>query len=231
MQVKNYNIDTSGMSIRQLKSFFATAAKAANDRIRTLTKEEHIESAQAYKYHVEPLRGAGYIKTRADAKTGREMTVFTQPKAPGKNASAAEQKAYGAKLREAVTHVKRFLSAKTSTVSGIKELDAERRSQLDTMINAKRQGVGDYSNTGTGLSDADKESILRWMGSPEGQAAMQDFDSHQVREAVTIATMADRKGDGTTSIETLYNDFKDTQQTLADWINSSEEALAEMKEM
>lgn len=231
MRAKNYDIDTSGMSIKQLKSFFGTALKAANDRIRTLTKPNNIIGAQAYKYNVEPLRGAGYIKTRTDKASGREMTVFTQPKSPGKNASAAEQKRYGAQLREAVSQVKRFLAAKTSTVSGIKELKAERMAKLDAMINAKRQGQGDDSNTGTGLSDVDKEAILRWMGSPEGQSAMQDFDSHQVREAVTIATMADRKGDGKTSIETLYNDFKATQQTLADWINDSEAALAEMNEM
>ena len=42
MRAKNYDIDTSGMSIKQLKSFFGTALKAANDRIRTLTKPDNI---------------------------------------------------------------------------------------------------------------------------------------------------------------------------------------------
>lgn len=226
MRAKNYNIDTSFMSIRQLKSFFATALKAANDRIRTLTKPENITSAQAYKYNVEPLRGASYIKTRADKKSGREMTVFTQPKAPGKGASKAEQKRYEAQLREAVSNVKQFLSSKTSTVAGINEIKAERRAQLDEMINASMGGEG-----GTGLSDADKDAILRWMGSPDGKDAMSKFDSHQVREAITTAIMANRSTGGTSNVQQLFNEFSQSQQTFADWIDSNQQLLASMGTM
>ena len=226
MRAKNYNIDTSFMSIRQLKSFFATALKAANDRIRTLTKPENITSAQAYKYNVEPLRGASYIKTRADKKSGREMTVFTQPKAPGKGASKAEQKRYEAQLREAVSNVKQFLSAKTSTVVGINEIKAERRAQLDEMINASMGGEG-----GTGLSDADKDAILRWMGSPDGKDAMSKFDSQQVREAITTAIMANRSTGGTSNVQQLFNEFSQSQQTFADWIDSNQQLLASMGTM
>ena len=226
MRAKNYNIDTSFMSIRQLKSFFATALKAANDRIKTLTKPENITSAQAYKYNVEPLRGASYIKTRADKKSGREMTVFTQPKAPGKGASKAEQKRYEAQLREAVSNVKQFLSAKTSTVVGINEIKAERRAQLDEMINASMGGEG-----GTGLSDADKDAILRWMGSPDGKDAMSKFDSQQVREAITTAIMANRSTGGTSNVQQLFNEFSQSQQTFADWIDNNQQLLASMGTM
>ena len=226
MRAKNYNIDTSFMSIRQLKSFFATALKAANDRIKTLTKPENITSAQAYKYNVEPLRGASYIKTRADKKSGREMTVFTQPKAPGKGASKADQKRYEAQLREAVSNVKQFLAAKTSTVAGINEIKAERRQQLDEMINASMGGEG-----GSGLSDADKDAILRWMGSPDGKDAMSKFDSHQVREAITTAVMANRATGERTSIQQLFNEFSQSQQTFADWIDSNQQLLASMGTM
>lgn len=226
MRAKDYNIDTSFMSIRQLKSFFSTALKAANDRIRTLTKPENITSAQAYKYNVEPLRGASYIKTRADKRSGREMTVFTQPKAPGKGASKTDQKRYEAQLREAVSNVKQFLAAKTSTVAGIKEIKAERRAQLDEMINASTGSEG-----GTGLSDADKDAILRWMGSPDGKDAMSKFDSHQVREAITTAIMANRSTGGTSSVQQLFNDFSQSQQTFADWIDNNQQLLASMGTM
>ena len=229
MQAKNYDIDTSDMSIRQLKSFFGTALKAANDRIKTLTKEQYVERAQAYKYHVEPLRGAGYIKTRTDKASGREMTVFTQPKAPGKNASKAEQKRYAAQLREAVTNVKRFLSARTSTVSGIKSLESERRDRLDEMMNAvRRQKDGQKHSEGTGLSKDEKDSILRWMGSPDGKSAMEQFDSHQVREAVTTAVIANRAGKGKKSVVDLYSEFQKTQKTFADWIYQNQQTLSSM---
>lgn len=227
MQAKNYDIDTSGMSIKQLKSFFGTALKAANDRIRTLTKPDNITGAQAYKYNVEPLRGAGYIKTRTDKSSGREMTVFTQPKAPRRGASEAEQKRYGAQLREAVSQVKRFLSARTSTVAGIKEVQQERRAQLDDLINERGIGGG----KGTGLSNNDKDAILRWMGSPEGRDAMSKFDSHQVREGITTAVIANRSSGQQTSIATLFNEFEQSQQTFADWIDSNESMLMELGEL
>lgn len=227
MQAKNYDIDTSGMSIKQLKSFFGTALKAANDRIRTLTKPDNITGAQAYKYNVEPLRGAGYIKTRTDKASGREMTVFTQPKAPRRGASEAEQKRYGAQLREAVSQVKRFLSAKTSTVAGIKEVQQERRAQLDDLMNERGIGGG----VGTGLSNADKDAILRWMGSPEGRDAMSKFDSHQVREGITTAVIANRSTGQQTSVSSLFNQFEQSQQTFADWIDSNETMLMELGEL
>ena len=227
MQAKNYDIDTSGMSIKQLKSFFGTALKAANDRIRTLTKPDNITGAQAYKYNVEPLRGAGYIKTRTDKASGREMTVFTQPKAPRRGASEAEQKRYGAQLREAVSQVKRFLSAKTSTVAGIKEVQQERRAQLDDLMNDRGIGGG----AGTGLSNDDKDAILRWMGSPEGRDAMSKFDSHQVREGITTAVIANRSTGQQTSVSSLFNQFEQSQQTFADWIDSNETMLMELGEL
>ena len=227
MQAKNYDIDTSGMSIKQLKSFFGTALKAANDRIRTLTKPHNITGAQAYKYNVEPLRGAGYIKTRIDKASGREMTVFTQPKAPRRGASEAEQKRYGAQLREAVSQVKRFLSAKTSTVSGIKEVQQERRAQLDDLMNER----GIVGGAGTGLSNDDKDAILRWMGSPEGRDAMSKFDSHQVREGITTAVIANRSTGQQTSVSSLFNQFEQRQQTFADWIDSNETMLMELGEL
>lgn len=227
MQAKNYDIDTSGMSIKQLKSFFGTALKAANDRIRTLTKPDNITGAQAYKYNVEPLRGAGYIKTRTDKASGREMTVFTQPKAPRRGASEAEQKRYGAQLREAVSQVKRFLSAKTSTVAGIKEVQQERRAQLDDLMNERGIGGG----AGTGLSNADKDAILRWMGSPEGRDAMSKFDSHQVREGITTAVIANRSTGQQTSVSSLFNQFEQSQQTFADWIDTNESMLMELGEL
>lgn len=227
MQAKNYDIDTSGMSIKQLKSFFGTALKAANDRIRTLTKPDNITGAQAYKYNVEPLRGAGYIKTRTDKASGREMTVFTQPKAPRRGASEAEQKRYGAQLREAVSQVKRFLSAKTSTVAGIKEVQQERRAQLDDLMNDRGIGGG----AGTGLSNDDKDAILRWMGSPEGRDAMSKFDSHQVREGITTAVIANRSTGQQTSVSSLFNQFEQSQQTFADWIDSNENMLMELGDL
>ena len=227
MRPKNYNIDTSGMSIRQLKSFFATAAKAANDRIRTLTKPKNITGAQAYKYNVEPLCGAGYIKTRTDKSSGREMTIFTQPKAPRRGASEAEQKRYEAQLREAVSQVKRFLSARTSTVAGIKEVQQERRAQLDDLLNERGIGGGN----GTGLSNDDKDAILRWMGSPEGRDAMSKFDSHQVREGITTAMIANRSSGQQTSVTSLFNEFEQSQQTFADWIDSNESLLMSLVEL
>ena len=214
------------MSISQLKKFLTTAAKAANDRIRTLNKPENISGAQAYRHIVEPLTGASYIKQRPDKKTGIMLTVFTQPKAPKSSAGIGANLEYQRNLREAVYQVKKFLASKTSTVAGIREVAEKRRQSLDRLIDEQRAARGDRSRKGSGLSNEDKDKILRWMGSAEGRAAMERADSNQVRDAITQSVRANRASGGNASIEDLYQEFEASEETFADWIAASEETLS-----
>lgn len=233
MRAKNWDIDISHMSTAELKRFYGSALKAANDRIKTLTKEQYADMAQAYKYMVKPLEGAAYIKTRPTdkGKNAREITVFTQPKAPGKNATQTERAQYKAMLKQAVAQTQAFLGARTSTVAGIKEMAAERRSRLDDLIRERARQTNPGSKAaaeGSGLSNADKDAILRWMGSADGKAAMADYDSNQVRDAVTEAIVSERQKGGTRSISELYEEFKAKEDTFADWIAESEALLTAM---
>ena len=222
------------MSTAELKRFYGSALKAANDRIKTLTKEQYADRAQAYKYLVKPLEGAAYIKTRPTdkgKKNAREITVFTQPKAPGKNATQTERAQYKAMLKQAVAQTQAFLGARTSTVAGIKELEAERRSRLDDLIRERARQTNPGSKAaaeGSGLSNADKDAILRWMGSADGKATMAEYDSNQVRDAVTEAIVLERQKGGSRSISELYEEFKAKEDTFADWIAESEALLTAM---
>lgn len=231
MRAKNWDIDISQMTTAELKRFYGSALKAANDRIKTLTQEQYADKAQAYKYMVKPLEGASYIKTRPVGKTGRSITVFTQPKAPGSKANPEAQRDYEVRLKQAVAQVQAFLGAKTSTVSGIREVEEERRARLDDLIKARAEQLNPgskASSEGSGLSNADKDAILRWMGSPDGRDAMFNADSNQVRDAITEAVVAERQSGGTRSISELYEEFQQRQDTFADWIAESESLLSSL---
>lgn len=213
MRAKDYNIDVSGFSLPELRRFYSTAIKAANDRIETLTKAANIGGAQAYKYIVQPLQGASYIKQRGGA------TVF---KSPGRKADASI-------LKEAITQVQRFLAAKTSTVAGIKEVQAERRKYIDQIMNEERRRRGSAPEGGSGLSEKDKDAILRWLGSPEGKEAKQNFDSNNLVEAITKAMVTNRAGGGGASPLDLWRQFEERQSGLLEWIRENDDLLDDME--
>ena len=119
--------------------------------------------------------------------------------------------------------VERFLGAKTSTASGIKAVENERRDILNTMLSEDYKNRGGAGKT-PALTKTEADNILRWMGSEEGRAAKANYDSNQVREGIAKAVISSR-GSGQ-SVSDLYNSFLTSQQTLADWIDTSESSIA-----
>lgn len=213
-QQKSYRMSelARGQDERWIRQQYNRAIKAANDRIKTVTKPGSAfrESAHAYKHLVEAdLKGAPYVKERGGA------TVF---KALPRGSSRGES-------LEALRRVEAFLGAKTSTVRGIKAVEKSRKESLDSAL---REQMGPDAPQ---LTDAQKDAVLRWMGSDEGKEAKTKFDSHQVREAISKAVIASGDRDpGIAGVMSLYEDFEQSQQTMADWIYSSEELIASMAE-
>lgn len=199
-----------GQSDKWIRQQYNAAIKAANDRIKTVSQEKYSGRSQAYEYYVKgDLAGAPYVKQRGGA------TVF---KALPRGASRRES-------LEALRMVERFLGAKTSTAAGIQEVARERESSLNRALEEEWKARG-----GSGSGPRDKltreqaDNVLRWMGSEEGKAAKAQYDSHQVREAISKAVVAAGPRSGKT-VSNLYNDFKKSQETLADWIFQSESKL------
>lgn len=208
---KFYNMSSlaAGRSENWVRKQYNAAIKAANDRIKTITQPKYAERAKAYEYFVKSdLSGAPYIKERA----GR-----TEFKALPRDFSFDES-------LEALRMVERFLGAKTSTASGITATERERRGILNDML---RQDFANSGGTGNApkLTKDEADNILRWMGSEEGRAAKASYDSNQVREGISKAVIAARKQGSDQSVSELYNQWFNGQQSLADWINQSENQI------
>lgn len=201
----------AGQSASWLQRQYRLALKAANDRIKTTTgRAELREHAQAYEKIIRgDLMDKKYI---AENKQGVARFVGL-----GKGASKAE-------LLEALKAAERFLGAKTSTARGIKETLQERRQALNDYVKEdweNRGGAGPAPE----LSKDDADNILRWLGSPEGQEAKRNFDSHQVREAIAKRVIADRMRGDRRDVSAIYNDFMTGNKTWADYIRSSEKEI------
>ena len=203
----------AGQDYKWIRKQYNAAIKAANDRIKTLNKPKYQDKAQAYEYYVKgDLSGAPYTKQRGGA------TVFTAlPKGSDKKEAL-----------EALRMVERFLGAKTSTVAGIKEVERERETALQEVLNSDFEMRGQAGGRPPKLTRQEADNILRWMGSAEGREAKRNFDSHQVREAIMKSMIASRSGRGKGSRKTvgeLYKEFDESQQSLADWIAASEATI------
>ncbi len=197
----------SGQTDRWIRQQYNAAIKAANDRIKTVSQAKYLDRAQAYKYYVKgDLAGAPYVKQRGG------MTVF----------KALPRGADRGLMLEGLRMVERFLGAKTSTVRGIYQVQRERRENLNDVLadDYKKRGG---SGKAPALTKSEADDVLTWMGSEEGKSAKQDFDSAQTREAISKAVIANR-GSGK-SVSDLYADFKDSQQTMADWLLKAENKL------
>ena len=199
--------EARGQSEKWIRARYNEAIKAANDRIKTVSKPEYSGRSQAYEYYVRgDLAGAPYVKERGGATFFKALP----------RGSSREQSL------EALRMVERFLGAKTSTARGITATEKERRDALNNMLSEDfdaRGGPGRSPALGKGEAD----DVLRWMGSEEGKAAKANYDSNQVREGIAKAVVANR-GSGK-SVSELYSEWYESQQSLADWIRESENQI------
>lgn len=195
-----------GQSDKWIRQQYNAAIKAANDRIKTLSKEKYQGRAQAYEYYVKgDLAGAPYVKERGGA------TVFKAlPRAATRRESL-----------EALRMVERFLGARTSTAAGIMEVERQRERGLNVALQEEWEARGG-SGAAPELTKQQSDDVLRWMGSEEGKAAKAQYDSHQVREAISKAVISAGRSKSGKRASDLYQDFKASQKTLADWIFQSE---------
>lgn len=186
---------------KEIRETYNKLIKTANERIRVTAKKEYKQRAQAYKHIVEPLKGAGFTKVNK-----RGEVVF---KAIPKTAKRSE-------MTKALREVQRFIRAKTSTVSGIREVEKERISEIQKEI--------------PGISNNEAKDVLIWLGSEEGKTAKEHFDSDEVRTVMSLA----KKTDSKTPLQKQWEEFKKQRETnkksLADWKRELEKKREEIGE-
>lgn len=193
-RIKSYDYNMAGDTVT-MKRLYSQWIKAANERIRYTNLPKNKEHAQAYKFLVKPLEGASYVK-----ENKRGEIVF---KALPKNAPARD-------IREAFRKVTDFLGAKTSTASGITEVLQERRDNIREFA-------------GVELSDDKADSLLRFLGSPEGKKAMDKYDSDMIIEAIG----KDLKRGGNETVLERWQAWEQSGKTLADWMSENADDVEE----
>lgn len=193
-RTKQYDYEMAQGNYLTMRKLYSKWSKVANERIKTIASPKNISRAQAYKHIVQPLEGARYVKTNE-----KGQTVF---KAIPRDAGRRE-------LREAFQKLTDFLSAKTSTVGGIKEVQNERIERL-------RNDLGDVADT---LTTNQLNSILVFMGSEEGKNALTDYDSDMVVEAIA-ADIKNKPKNGQSILE-RWKAWEESGKTLADWMKEN----------
>lgn len=205
-KAKFYKIDPAGKTQSELIREYNKVVAVANKRIATITKAAYADQAQAYFYQVASLKGASFIGEKdGKAKFSRL------------NKSASKNL-----IESAIAHLNNFMTAKTSTVSGIKEVQKQRIQNIqETYKNFKSP---DYPK---GITKELAEKIARFLGSPQGVEAKKIYDSKQIVVALSLEAKA--VGEENLNVLEAFRQFEERNQSLADWIRDSNE-LIQMEE-
>lgn len=182
-------------SQEQLLKIAVKLANIANIKIKKLGKSG-IEKSAAYK-KLQTYTGAPYI---SEAK--RKGKKYAEIRLMPDKASSYSQ------LEELIAIADSFNSSKTSTLSGIKEVNANKRKSL-------------VDKFGTFESNADIDAFLRFLGTPEARAAMKQFDSNIVVTAIQRA----HKRAPDKDLQDLWQEFESSGKTFGDWIIENEEQM------
>lgn len=206
MAVKDYTLDwelIKHMSEAQLTKITERYAKAYRRRAESLLASER-KASYAYKTYIERNADAPFLKKyRGKIKTNKNLLVPTNIQ----NLNIEDKRA-------ALKIFEKFLTAKTSTRKGIKELEAEKIKQMQDFI-----GVKDISK-----NDAD---ILYRGFAKQGLIAKEMFSSTMVQEAIRLIAQKSTK-DGRIDrkrAKKLIDEFLNDERSLLTTIDSLENDL------
>lgn len=179
----------------QLLNIAQKLAREVNIKIEKLGKIG-IEKSSAYS-KLKAYIGAPYISERK--RKGRKYAEIRVE--PDKAESIGQ-------LRELIGIADNFISSKTSTKKGIKDVQKNKRRAITEKFGAFR-------------SEADADAFLRFLGTPEARAAMKQFDSNIVVTAIQRAHKLEPNKD----LRDLWKDFEESGKTFGDWIIENEEKM------
>lgn len=191
--IKHYSADMAGGDVQKMRQLYREWYKVANERIRILESGRWAGKSAAYRWQVQPLEGRGFVSRN---KSG--VSVFR----------GLGRKATDEQVREAFFAVAHFLAAKTSTVAGVKEVQARREDEIKKHL--PEDVMLDIEQT---------HQLLAWLGSPEGREALRQYDSNTV---ITAMGLAMARNPGKTPVD-LWQDFQRSAKSLADWIRDNED--------
>ena len=205
MRYKYYTLDwelIKHMSGEQITKITERYAMAYRRRAESLLASER-RASHAYKTYIERNADAPFFKKyRGKIKTNKGLIV-----------PASIKKLSLADKREALKIFEKFLTAKTSTRKGIKEVEAEKIKQMEDFVGAK-------------LSKNDADILYRGF-EKQGLIAKEMFSSTMVQEAIKLIAQKSTKNGkiDRKRAKQLINEFLNDERSLLTTIDSLEEDL------
>lgn len=205
MSLKNYSIDwelIKHMSEPQLTKIVERYAKAYRRRAESLLASER-KASYAYKTYIKRNEDAPFFKKyRGKIKTNKNLIVPVDIK----KLSLADKRA-------ALKIFEKFLTAKTSTRKGIKEVEAEKIKQMQDFLGVK-------------VSKNDADILYRGF-EKQGLIAKEMFSSTMVQEAIKLIAQKSTKNGkiDRKRAKQLINEFLNDERSLLTTIDSLEEDL------
>lgn len=194
-QIKQYDWWMANNDPAMMRKLYSQWKKVANERIRVINQPKYRGKSWAYQNIVKPLKGAPYM-----GKNKRGEHVF---RALPKDASDKQ-------VRQAFQKLTAFLSNPESTAKGLKaRIENDKRMEADMFAREN-------------LTEDQKKSIDEFLGSPEGKAALEIYDSEIVVMALSVDFKARPKAG---SALERWREWESSGKTLADWVRDNEDRI------
>lgn len=200
---KDWRIDWEQLKSVDYETLYKKAkqyAAAVNRRINNFLPY-YREQSPAYK-RLESYEGAPYIRKSLKTKSHQKGAKNVVQIKVTKDMLIEE-------LRSALSVASVYLQAKSGTERGLKEINENKRKALIKKMPEFKGNVGD------------QEEFLRFLGSPEIRELMKNFDSNIVVRALRLGKRAAGEG----SLQEIFQRWKDSEMSLAEWIVESEDII------
>ncbi len=183
-------------------------------------EQQYKDLAREVNERFKEIKNAGYSKLTPAQNTfksiassnilGKNKAVLLKPKVRSKK-----------EYLQGIQDMKKFLSYRTSNISGYESLLEERRNALRDKLSWQGMKDKDISK----LTDQQLNSILDFLGSESGEVGKAKYDSDQVVLALSIAKI---KGDNT-DVESIFKKIDENYITIAEYIREAEKNASNSK--
>lgn len=204
---KDYSLDwedIKGFSKKSLLKIGNTYARAVNRRVENLLASERKSSA-AYKRYIESNKGAPFLyEYKGKSKTMKGVL----------RAKVSEDMPIE-KLRESIRLFEKFLTAKTSTSSGIKETEKKKLKNARDMLGSM-EDIFSESEKANISEEETLQDFLEFLGTEAKSAIANKSDSDIVVLALSYAY--NKTGRNKNALKEAYEEHVKSGKTFEEWL-------------
>lgn len=207
MASKYLNENVNSLTEKELKAGIQSLAKVANQRLRQLEKSNKATSSPAYKY----IERLAFDASKTKGTGAAKYSFIGETKWGEIKFNTATTKMNHSQLRQEFSFLQRFLSTKTSTVTGVKKnIDKSYEKFKEQYEKATGTTLGEGSIELWG--DALFKHFSEIYGSDEAENFMQQIDSSdlsnsEVHEILRKSGFSLNSGYDEVPLSTIYENF------------------------